>query len=96
MAYNTNAESGTLYPRTLYALYIGPNNNGIGHLIFGLSIEQLLTTMEYKSVPVPGNLFKSINERNTFTNKIQFDSFNSDIFIGQDDHFYDNENDGQT
>ena len=91
MAYNTNAENGTLYPRTFYALYIGPHDNGIYHLIFRLSTTQMLTTMKCKPVPVSENLFKSIDEKDTFTNKIQFDWFDSDCFIGQDDHFDDAE-----
>ena len=28
IAYNNNARSNELYPRTFYALYIRPNNNG--------------------------------------------------------------------
>ena len=47
MAYDTNAGSNILYPRTLCALYIGSNNNSIGHLIFKVSTKQLLTTMKY-------------------------------------------------
>ena len=45
MVYNTKAESNTFHPRTFYALYIEPKNNGIGHLIFKLSMKQILTTM---------------------------------------------------
>ena len=52
--------------------------------------------MEYEPISVPKNLFKSINAQNTFTTKIQIDWFNSDRFIGQDDHFNDTEDDGQT
>mmetsp|Transcript_38260 Transcript_38260/g.43175 ORF Transcript_38260/g.43175 Transcript_38260/m.43175 type:complete len:111 (-) Transcript_38260:36-368(-) len=37
MAYDNNAKSNALYLRIFYALYIGPNNNGAGHLIFKLS-----------------------------------------------------------
>ena len=71
MAYNTNAESSTLYPKTFGALYTGLNDNGIGHLIFKLSMKQLLTTIKYQIVPVPENLFKTINEKDTFATKIQ-------------------------
>ena len=63
MAYNNNAGSNTLYPRTFYALYIGPNDNDIGHLIFKLSTQQLLTTMRYQSVPVSENLQKQSMKR---------------------------------
>ena len=37
MAYDNNVGKYTLHPRTFYALYIGPNDNGKGHLIFKLS-----------------------------------------------------------
>ena len=42
------------------------------------------------------NLFKTINETDSFTTKIQIGQFDSDRFIGQDDHFDDTEDDGQT
>ena len=45
MAYDSNTKNSTLYPRTFYALYIGPNNNDIDHLIFKLSTKQILTTI---------------------------------------------------
>ena len=96
MAYNNNAENSKLYPRTFYTLYIGPNDNGIGHLIFRLSTKQILTTMKYGPVPMPNNLFKTINETDTFTTKIQINQFNNDCFIGQDDHFDNTKDDGQT
>ena len=82
MARNTNVENSTFYPRTFYVSYIGPNDNGIGHLIFKLSTKLILTTMKHKPVPVSKNLFKLINEKDTFTIKIQIDWFNSDRFIG--------------
>ena len=82
MAYDTNADDSILYPRILYALYIGPNSNGIGHLIFRLSTKQILTTMKYEPVTVPENLFKTIKDK--FTTKTQINQFNSDrrdIFV---------------
>ena len=59
MTYDINAGKNKLYPRTLYALYIGPNNNSIGHLIFKLSAREILMTMKYKPEPVNENLFKT-------------------------------------
>ena len=54
-------------------LYIGLNNNGIIDSIFKLSTKQLLTTMKYHSVSVSENLFKIINEKDSFTTKIHID-----------------------
>ena len=84
----------TLY--TLYTLYIEPNNNDIGHLMFKLSTKQILTTMKYQPVPVPENLFNTINETNSFTTKIQINQFDSDRFIAQDDHFDNTGDEGKT
>ena len=98
MAYDTNAGSEILYQRTFYALYIGPNNDNIGHLIFELSTKQLLTKMKYQPVPVPvpENLFKTINETDSFTTKIQIDQFDSDRFTAQDEHFNNTKDDDET
>ena len=57
---------------TLYALNIGLKDNGIGHLIFKLSTKQILTTIKYQPVPVSENLFKTINEMNSFTSMYQY------------------------
>ena len=96
MAYNNTAENSILYPRTFYALYIGQNDNSIGHLIFRLSMKHILTTIKSKPLPVPKNLFKTINEKDIFTNKIQINRFNSDRFISQDDSSNDTKDDGWT
>ena len=49
IAYNTNAETNTLHSRTLYALYMKPNDNSDGHLKLKLSTNQiLLVTMTYQ------------------------------------------------
>ena len=42
------------------------------------------------------NLFKTINETDSFTTKIQIDHFDNDCFTGQDDHFDDTKHEGQT
>ena len=62
MVYDVNANSKILYPRIFYALYIGPNDSGTGHLIFKLSTKQLLTTSKYKPVSMPEDLFKATNK----------------------------------
>ena len=53
IAYNTNAGNNVLRPRKFYLLYIGPTNDGNGHLIYKLSMNQILVTMKYQSEPVP-------------------------------------------
>ena len=39
MAYNTNTETSELYHKTFDVLYIGPDDNDIGHLIFKTSMK---------------------------------------------------------
>ena len=74
--------------RPFYTLYIGPNDNGTSHLLFKLSTKQILTTLKYKPVliPIPGNIIKAINEKDSFITKIQINHFDSDCFIDQDYH----------
>ena len=94
--YNTNAGNNKLWPRTFYALYIGPINDSNGHLIHKISTDQLLVTMKYQSVPIPEDLVKVTNTTNSSNNKIQVDHVNSEDSIVQDDHFNNNKDDGQT
>ena len=77
-------------------LYIGPNNEGNGHLIYRLSTDQVLITMKYQSVPVTENLIKVINETDSSNNKIQVDHANSEDPMVQDDHSNNNKGDSQT
>ena len=94
MAYNTNTGTDILCPITFYVLHIGPNDNGIGHLIFKLSTRQIVITMKYQPVPVSENLIKAINETDPFTNKIQIDHFGSYYFTAQDNHSNNDKIDG--
>ena len=95
MAYDNNASNKVLYPRTFYALYIGPNDSSTGHLIFKLSTNQILTTPKYKPVTIPDDLIEAINKMDTFTNKIQINYFDSDHYIAEEDHFDNTQNDNQ-
>ena len=96
MAYNTNARHNTWYPRIFYTLYIGPNHNNIGHLIFKLSTKEISNIMKYQPVPVNENLLETISERDLFTNKIQLNHLISNRFTAQDDHFNNIEDDNET
>ena len=96
MAYNTIVGDNTLYPRTFYTMYIEPNNNCIGHLIFKLFTKQILTTMKYIPVPMHENLFETISKTDSFTNKIQINQPDSNRFTAQDDNFNNNKDDDET
>ena len=96
IAYDTNTGNNTLRPRIFYELYIGPNNEGNGHLIYKLSIDQILVTMKYQSVPIPEDLINTMNKIDSSDNKIQIDHFDSDQSIVWDNHSNNNDNDSQT
>ena len=75
--YNNKAGNNTLRTKLFYALYIKQNGNGIGHLIYKLSTDQILVTMKYQSlpVPVPEDLIKLTNKTDSSDNKIRIDHF---------------------
>ena len=70
-------------------LYVKPNDDGKSHLIYKLSMNQILVTMKYWSVPVPEDL-------NSSDNKIQINHFNIKQAIVWDDHSNNNEYGSQT
>ena len=47
IAYDNKVGARTLHPRVFFVLYVRPNNDGIGHLIYRLSTDQILVTKEY-------------------------------------------------
>ena len=96
IAYNTNAINNTLRPRLFYALYIGPHDDGNSHLIHNISIDQILVTMKYQSVPVPEDLIEVTNEIDASDNKIHVNHFYNNYFIVQDNHSNINNNNGCT
>ena len=77
-------------------LYIGPNDNGDGHLIFKISMNQILVTIIYQPIQVSEDLIKVINKTNLSNNKIQVNHFDSNHSIVQDDNSKNNKDDGQT
>ena len=94
MAYNNNNGNNTLRPRTFYVLYIGQYKNGNGHLIFKLSMKQILVIMKYQPIYTPEDIIEAINDEDLFNNKIQNNHFDSNHFTLQDDHFENYEDDG--
>ena len=85
ITYNNKVGNRKPRPRVFYALYIKPNDNGNGHLIYTLSTDQILVTKEYQCVHVPEDLVEAISETNSSDNKIQAIHFNNDQAIVQDD-----------
>ena len=95
MAYDNNARNKTLYQIIFYVLNIGPNDNGTGHLIFKLWTKQILIALKYKPLPMSEELIETLNEMDTFTTNIKINHFDSDHYTAQEDHFDNNQDDGQ-
>ena len=62
LAYDVQSNNRTSQPRVFYALYIGPNDGGIGHSVFKLSTKKLILTPRYKPILMPDNVTKVINQ----------------------------------
>ena len=52
-AYNNEVGNKTLRLRIFYALYVKPNEESNKHLIYRLSMDQIVVTKDYQTVPVP-------------------------------------------
>ena len=75
IAYNNKARNNTLHPKVFYALYIEPNGDNNSYLMYDISRDKIVVTMNYQSVPVPADLFEPTNRTESSDNKIQVDHF---------------------
>ena len=75
IAYDNKTGNNTLHPKVFYALYIKPNGDNNSHLIYGLSRDKIIVTMNYQSVPVPGDLIELMSKTDASNNKIRVDHF---------------------
>ena len=74
-----------------YALYIKPNGDNTGHLIYDLSRDNIVVTPNYQSVPVPADLFELTNRTELSNNKIQVNHFDIRQSIVQMNYHNNNE-----
>ena len=95
MDYDKNATNETLHSKTYYALYIGPKDSGTSHLLFKLSMKQLLNTPKYKPVPMPEDIIQAVYEMGTYTNKIDLNHFDRDQYTVHQNHFGNTPDDNQ-
>ena len=96
IAYDSKVVNKTLRPRIFYALYIRPNDDGSGHLIYRLSTDQILVTKDCQSVPVPEDLIEAISKTDSYENKFQVNNFDRNYYTVQDDQSNNNDNDSHT
>ena len=68
LAYNNKAKNNTLHPKVFYALYIQPNGDNNGHLIYDLSRDEIIDTTNYQSLPVPTDTFEPTNRTESSNN----------------------------
>ena len=95
-AYNNKAGNNTLHPKKFYALYIKLNGDNNGHLIYHLSRDKIVVTMNYQSVPITEDLIEPMNKAESSNNKIQVDYFNIGQSIVRVNYSNNNENESQT
>ena len=96
IAYNNNAGNNSLRPRIFYVLYVGLNDDGNIHLIYKLSMDQILFITKYQSVPVLEDPIDMMNKTDSSDNKIQINHFDNNQSIIRDDYSNKNNNDSQT
>ena len=96
MSYNNKNRNNKIRSRTFYALYIGPNNNDDGQLIFKLPTKQILVAMKYQPIHTPEDLIKTTNKEGLFNNKVQTNHLNSNHFTLQGVHFDNGEGGSRT
>ena len=93
IAYDNKVGNNTLHPRSFYALYVKPNENGTKHLIYRPSTNQMVFTKDYWTVPVPKDLVDTIWKTDLYDNKSQVDDFDMIHSIVHDGQSNNNDND---
>ena len=83
-----------LCPRAFYDLYVKPNKESNGHLIYRLATDQIVVTKDYWIVRVPGDLDNTICETEPYENKSQVDDVDKiqSIVHANQSNNYDNNN----
>ena len=68
IAYDNKIGNKILCPRTFYALYVEPNQEDNGHLVYRLDKDQVVVTKNYQTVPVPEDIdHTSVNDEDQYT-----------------------------
>ena len=67
-------------------MYVKPNGDNNGHLIYKISTDQVLVIMKYQSVPVPENLIKLTDKTDSSDKKIRIDHFDIEQSVVRDDY----------
>ena len=67
IAYNNKVGNKTLCSKTFYVLYVKPNQEGNGYLVYRLDMDQIVVTKDYRTVSVPEDLdHTSINDEDQY------------------------------
>ena len=91
IAYDNKARNNTLHSKLFYLLYIKPNDDKNGQLIYNLSRDKIVVTINYQSVPVPTDLLEPTNKIDSPNNNIQNDHFDVNHSIVRMDYSNNNE-----
>ena len=62
MAYEPKCSNDTGVPRSFYALYLYPNENGSGHVVFSLKLKTTMSTQKCIPQPMTQDIIDLVNE----------------------------------
>ena len=96
ITYDNKVGNKTLHPRASYALYIIPNEQGTGYLIYSLSTNQKVVTKDFQSVPVPEDTVETICKLDQYENKSQVVDVDTILSIVHDDQSINYDNNDHT
>ena len=87
MFYYNEIGNTTICPRTFYALYDKPNQEGNVHMIYRLDKDQIVVTKDYWTVPVPEDIdYPYINDEDQYTQETK-EILQSSLLIYLQDKF---------
>ena len=78
MAYEPKSSNDTGMPRAFYALYLYPNENGSGHVVFSLKLKTRRSTQKCIPQPMAQDIIDIVNEmgkEEKVRNRIQLMNF---------------------
>ena len=96
IAYDNKVRYRTPHPRAFYALYVRPNEEGRGHLIYRLSTDKIVVTKEYQTVPLPEDIGNTLFESHPCKNKSQVKNVDTIISSIHNDQYNNYNNNNQT
>ena len=87
MAYEPKSSNDTSVPQAFYALYLYPNQNGSGHVVFSLKLKTRRSTQKCVLQPMTQDIIDLVNKMGTevkVKDWIQFSSIDADLYAADE------------